>query len=155
MGDVGPWATSARGRRRAVSDIGPATPAGARAGAGNLTETRVDKWLWGVRVYKTRSIATDACRAGHVKVNRVAAKPAVVVRPGDTVEAFCNGREHVLEVTAIIDKRVGAAVAAECYVDHSPPPPPADQQPPNFARERGAGRPTKRDRRQLDRVRRQ
>jgi ribosome-associated heat shock protein Hsp15 len=115
----------------------------------------VDKWLWAVRVYKTRTAATDACRAGHVKVNRVGAKPASVVRPGDTVEAFCNGREHVLEVTAIIDKRVGASVATGCYVDHSPPPPPAELQPPNFSRERGAGRPTKRDRRQLDRVRHQ
>jgi ribosome-associated heat shock protein Hsp15 len=138
-----------------VSDVGEATRPGGHAGAGNLPETRVDKWLWGVRVYKTRTVATDACRAGHVKVNRVTAKPATVVRPGDTVEAFCNGREHVLEVTAIIEKRVGAAVATGCYVDHSPPPPPAEQQPPNFARERGAGRPTKRDRRQLDRIRHQ
>lgn len=115
---------------------------------------RVDKWLWAVRVYKTRSAATDACRAGHVKVNQVGAKPASVVKPGDTVEALCNGRELVLEVTAIIEKRVGASVAATCYVDHSPPPPPKAMQPPNFERDRGAGRPTKRDRRQLDRVRR-
>jgi ribosome-associated heat shock protein Hsp15 len=114
----------------------------------------VDKWLWAVRLYKTRTAATDACRAGHVKVNRVGAKPATVVKPGDTVEAFHNDREHVLEVTAIIEKRVGASVAVGCYVDHSPPPPPADMQPPNFTRDPGTGRPTKRDRRQLDRIRR-
>jgi ribosome-associated heat shock protein Hsp15 len=126
----------------------------APANRDDLPGARVDKWLWAVRVYKTRTAATDACRAGHVKVNRVGAKPAAVVRPGDTVEAFCNGREHVLEVTTIIEKRAGASVATACYVDHSPPPPPATMQPPNFARDRGSGRPTKRDRRQLDRARR-
>jgi ribosome-associated heat shock protein Hsp15 len=126
---------------------------GAPAARNTLPGARVDKWLWAVRVYKTRTAATDACRAGHVKVNRVGAKPASVVRPGDTVEAFCNGREHVLEVTSIIEKRVGASVAMGCYVDHSPPPPPAELQPANFARDRGTGRPTKRDRRQIDRVR--
>jgi ribosome-associated heat shock protein Hsp15 len=135
-----------------VSEVDAAPSAGSRS---SLPGARVDKWLWAVRVFKTRTLATDACRAGHVKVNRAGAKPATVVRPGDTVEANCNGREHVLEVTAIIEKRVGASVATACYVDHSPPPPPANTQPPNFARERGAGRPTKRDRRQLDRVRHQ
>jgi len=123
-------------------------------GPESVAGARVDKWLWAVRVYKTRTAATDACRAGHVKVNRQAAKPATPVRPGDTVEALCNGRDHVLEVTAIIEKRAGAPMAAACYVDHSPPPPPAGAIPPTFARERGAGRPTKKDRRQLDRVQR-
>jgi ribosome-associated heat shock protein Hsp15 len=133
-----------------VSEADAPASAGARS---SLPGARVDKWLWAVRVFKTRTLATDACRAGHVKVNRAAAKPATVVRPGDTVEANCDGRERVLEVTGIIEKRVGASVAAACYVDHSPPPPPANTQPPNFARDRGAGRPTKRDRRQLDRAR--
>jgi ribosome-associated heat shock protein Hsp15 len=121
---------------------------------GQPAMTRVDKWLWAVRLYKTRTAATDACRAGHVKVNRAGAKPATLVKPGDTVEAHLNGLEHVVEVTSIIEKRVGAAVATACYVDHSPPPPPRDAELAAFARERGAGRPTKRDRRQLDRVRR-
>ncbi len=135
-----------------VSEVDAAPSAGSRS---SFPGTRVDKWLWAVRVFKTRTLATDACRAGHVKVNRSAAKPATVVRPGDTVEANGNGREYVLEVTGIIEKRAGASVATACYVDHSPPPPPANTQPPNFARERGTGRPTKRDRRQLDRVRHQ
>jgi ribosome-associated heat shock protein Hsp15 len=134
-----------------VTEADHVTPSPSRE---DLPGARVDKWLWAVRVYKTRTAATDACRAGHVKLNRVGAKAAAMVRPGDTVEAFCNGREHVLEVTAIMEKRVGASVAAACYIDHSPPPPPAGMQPPNFARDRGAGRPTKRDRRDLDRVRR-
>ena len=118
--------------------------------------TRVDKWLWAVRLYKTRSAATDACRAGHVRVNNVAAKPATVVRPGDTVEARSTQRERVVEVTSVIEKRVGAPLASSCYLDHSPPHPSKEEAGLlNFVRDRGTGRPTKRDRRELDRARKQ
>ena len=120
-----------------------------------MDSVRVDQWLWGVRLFKSRSLATDACRAGHVKVNGNPAKPATPVRIGDRVEAHVHGRERTLEVVRLIDKRVGAAVAAECLVDHSPPPPlPEERVIPLFTRERGAGRPTKRERRDLDRFRR-
>jgi ribosome-associated heat shock protein Hsp15 len=105
---------------------------------------------------KTRAAAAQACRGGHVKIGGKAAKPSAPVRVGDRVEAYLNGRERVVDVTELIVKRVGAAVAAECYVDHSPPPPERDRDhvEPLFAvRERGAGRPTKRDRRQIDRLR--
>jgi ribosome-associated heat shock protein Hsp15 len=124
----------------------------AEAGTGAV---RVDKWLWSVRLYKTRSAATEACRAGHVRVNQANAKPATPLRPGDTVTARVEDRERIVEVVRLIEKRVGAPVAAECYVDHSPPPP-EDHGPGmvNFARDRGMGRPTKRDRRQLDQLRR-
>jgi ribosome-associated heat shock protein Hsp15 len=115
--------------------------------------TRVDVWLWAVRLYKTRSAATTGCRGGHVRVNRAAAKASTPVKVGDRVDAFV-GRERILEVTVVIDKRVGAAVAAKCLVDHSPPAPVVKRQPPVFVRERGAGRPTKRERRELDRLRR-
>ena len=116
--------------------------------------TRVDKWLWAVRLYKTRSMSTEACRAGHVRVNQVGAKPATTVKPGDTVNARAEGRERVVEVVRVIEKRVGAPIAAECYLDHSPPPPKEDAPGVlNFVRERGVGRPTKRERRQLDRLR--
>ncbi|HUC15401.1 MAG TPA: RNA-binding S4 domain-containing protein [Acidimicrobiales bacterium] len=118
--------------------------------------TRVDKWLWAVRLYKTRSAATDACRAGHVRVNKLAAKPATAIRPGDTVEARSAERDHVVEVTAVIEKRVGAPLASSCYIDHSPPPPSKEEKGLlNFVRDRGTGRPTKRDRRQLDQARKQ
>lgn len=117
-----------------------------------MDATRVDRWVWAVRLYKTRSMATEACRGGHVRVNGAAAKPATLVRPGDRVEARTS-RERVLEVTRIIDTRVSAPLAAECYVDHSPPPPPGDLSGPAFARESGSGRPTKQQRRQLDRIR--
>ncbi len=121
--------------------------------AQDLSAARVDRWLWAVRVTKTRSLATDACRGGHVRVNGSPAKPATPVRPGDRVEAVVNGRPRVLEVVRLIEKRVGAPVAAECFVDHTPPPPAAGDEPATFARDRGAGRPTKRDRRRLDRLR--
>jgi ribosome-associated heat shock protein Hsp15 len=119
-----------------------------------LVSTRVDKWLWAVRMYKTRTDATDACRAGHVKVNHVNAKPATLVKPGDRVEALAPSGDRRLEVTSILEKRSGAAMAQACYIDHTPAPPPEEKDQLNFVRERGAGRPTKRDRRQLDQARR-
>jgi ribosome-associated heat shock protein Hsp15 len=119
----------------------------------NIDTTRVDLWLWAVRLYKTRTAATAACRGGHVRVNRVAAKAAAPVKVGDRVEAFVE-RRRIVEVAAIIHKRVGPAVAATCLIDHSPPAPVPKRVPPVFVRERGAGRPTKRERRELDRLRR-
>ena len=121
-----------------------------------MDSTRVDRWLWAVRLYKTRSLATDACRGGHVKVNGATAKPATTVKVGDRVEAHVGERDRVLEVAGIIDKRVGPAIAVECFVDHSPPAPPREERlAPLFSRDPGAGRPTKRDRRALDRLRSQ
>jgi ribosome-associated heat shock protein Hsp15 len=117
-----------------------------------MDTARVDRWLWAVRLCKTRSDASQACKAGHVRVNGRPAKPATSVRVGDRVEAHLHRRDRVAEVVRVIDKRVGAPIAAECYVDHSPPPPPREDF--GFAvRDRGAGRPTKRERRQLDRLR--
>ena len=118
-----------------------------------IESTRADVWLWAVRLYKTRTAATAGCRGGHVRVNRVPAKPATPVKPGDRIEAFIE-RERVLEVVRIIDKRVGAPIAATCYVDHSPPAPVVRRQPPVFVRAPGSGRPTKRERSELDRLRR-
>ena len=119
-----------------------------------MESVRVDQWLWGVRLYKTRSLATDACRGGHVRVNGAPAKAATAVRVGDRVEANVHGRERILEVVRLVEKRVGAPVAAECLIDHSPPPPPAEERVmPLFTRDAGAGRPTKRDRRDINRLR--
>ncbi len=116
-----------------------------------MEAARVDQWLWAVRIFKTRAEATEACKGGHVRVNDVAAKPASRVRPGDHVGAHVHGRERVFEVVEPIVKRVGAARAAACLVDHSPPAAPPEDTP--FSRPRGSGRPTKRERRQLDRLR--
>lgn len=117
-----------------------------------METTRLDRWIWAVRLFKTRAEATDACRGGHVDLNGTSAKAAAPVRVGDRVEARVHGAQRILEVVQIIDKRVGAAMAAECYVDHSPPPPEVDRARV-AARERGAGRPTKRERREIDRFR--
>lgn len=118
-----------------------------------IESVRVDQWLWSVRMTRTRSDAAAACRSGHVEVNGRTAKPATKVAPGDRVKAFLHGRRRDLEVVDVIAKRVGAPIAVECYVDHSPPPPEPTVDAPVLQRARGAGRPTKRDRRQLDRLR--
>lgn len=115
-----------------------------------MDTTRVDRWLWAVRLFKTRSAAQKACRGGHVRVNGDRAKPAATVRVGDTVEARAGGRTRVVEVARVIDQRVGGPVAAECLIDHSPPPEPREARP-RVQRDRGTGRPTKRDRRLLER----
>lgn len=118
-----------------------------------MESTRIDRWLWSVRAFKTRSLATEACRSGHVAVNRAVTKPSTLVRVGDTVTIRIAGRDRVLEVAQVIDKRVGAPLAAECFVDHSPPAPPPDKTAPFLVREPSAGRPTKRDRRLIDKLR--
>jgi ribosome-associated heat shock protein Hsp15 len=115
--------------------------------------TRIDRWLWTVRLVKTRSLAAQACRAGHVHVNGQRAKPAAPVNVGDTVRARLGGRERVVEVARLPGSRVGAELAAACLIDRSPPPPPRDPFAGIGARHPGAGRPTKRDRRQLDQAR--
>lgn len=119
-----------------------------------MESSRVDRWLWAVRITKTRPDAAAACRGGHVRVNDRPAKPATTVCPGDTVSALVGDRTRIVEVLRVIQKRVGAADAVTCYVDRTPPPPPASATP-MAARDRGAGRPTKRDRRVLDKWRAQ
>jgi ribosome-associated heat shock protein Hsp15 len=115
-----------------------------------MDEVRIDKWLWAARCFKTRSLASTACMAGHVKLNGTSAKPAKPVRCGDRVEAVTPAGPRVLEVIALADRRGSAARARTLYVDHTPPP---AEKPPVAARDRGAGRPSKRDRRVLARLR--
>ena len=119
-----------------------------------MQETRVDRWLCAVRLAKTRPLATALFDGGHVRVNGVSAKPSKTIRVGDRVEAFVAERQRVVEVVKVIESRVGAAAAAECFVDHSPPPPERPPMPPGFDPGRAAGRPSKRLRRELDRFRR-
>ncbi|MGP3988788.1 RNA-binding S4 domain-containing protein [Streptomyces sp. 3N207] len=114
---------------------------------------RVDSWIWSVRLTKTRSQAATAARGGHVKVNGDRVKAAHALRVGDEVRVRQAGRERIVIVKRLIKKRVGAPVAVECYQDNSPPPPSAVDVPVVARRERGAGRPTKRDRRELERLR--
>ena len=87
-----------------------------------------------------------------MRINGNSAKPASAVRPGDRVEVQAADRDRVVEVVRLVDKRVSAPIAAECLIDHSPPAPPREYVAPMFP-DRGAGRPTKKDRRSLDRLR--
>jgi ribosome-associated heat shock protein Hsp15 len=86
-----------------------------------MEKVRVDRWLWAVRLTKTRSGAAQACRAGHVQVNGARAKPASPVKAGDTVRVRVADRERVVEVVRLIEHRVGAELAAACLIDKSPP----------------------------------
>jgi ribosome-associated heat shock protein Hsp15 len=113
---------------------------------------RVDSWIWSVRLTKTRSLAAAACRGGPVRVNGERVKPAHILRSGDEVRLRADGFERIVVVSRLIRKRVGATVAAECFIDNSPPPPPREEVAVVAVRDRGAGRPTKRDRRELERL---
>ncbi len=119
---------------------------------GPADETRIDRWLCAVRLAKTRPLATQLCEGGHVLVNGSPAKPSTKVRPGDRVEGLIAGRERIVEVVRAIESRVGAPVAATSYVDHSPPV--VQELRPGIKVIRGEGRPSKRLRRELDRLRR-
>ena len=129
------------------------SPVSGDIGARATSETRVDRWLCAVRLVKTRPLAMRLCEGGHVRVNGVPAKPSTRVRAGDRVEALIADRERIVEVVRPIESRVGAPVAATCYVDHSPPPVVIEVRPGIMA-VRGEGRPSKRLRRELERLRR-
>jgi ribosome-associated heat shock protein Hsp15 len=116
--------------------------------------TRIDAWLWAVRIYKSRTQATAACRAGHVRINGDKAKASTTVGIDDTVVVRIGGRDRILHVQQLLAKRVGAELAVKAYIDRTPKELPRDVGAPKFAvRERGAGRPTKRERRQIDKLR--
>jgi len=134
----------------------PASPAVAAADAARPASgetVRIDSWIWSVRLVKTRSMGATACRGGHVRVNGERVKPAYAVRVGDEVRLRHAGQERIVVVKRLIRKRVGAPVAAQCYVDNSPPPPPREAVAPAGIRDRGTGRPTIRDRREMERLR--
>ena len=116
-------------------------------------EARIDRWLTAVRLVKNRPLATQLCVGGHVLVNGVSAKPSTGVKAGDRVDALIASRERILEVVRPIETRVGAPVAATCYIDNSPPPV-VSEIAPGIKVMRGEGRPTKRLRRELIRIHR-
>jgi ribosome-associated heat shock protein Hsp15 len=120
-------------------------------------EVRVDKWLWAVRVFKTRSLAIKACHAGHVKLGEQRLKPARPVRVGDVYAVQIGDLTRTLKVVGLLDRRVGAALAKHYAEDLTPPSEyeklKAKRLGPLFHRPKGAGRPTKRERRLLDLMR--
>lgn len=119
------------------------------------SEVRIDKWLWAVRLFKTRTQAIEACRAGHVKVEGERVKPARELRVGETLTVQLGPRRRTVRVLALLDRRVGAKQVVAYLEDLTPPEEDSRRRetpgavPP--VRDRGMGRPTKRDRRLLDR----
>ncbi|WP_425842949.1 RNA-binding S4 domain-containing protein [Agrococcus sp. TSP3-2-1] len=114
---------------------------------------RLDVWLWAVRLVKTRAAATEACRGGHVKLNGNAAKAAQPVRVGDEVRVRIHGFDRIVIVKQLLAKRVSAPLAADAIEDRSPPRPSAIDVAQVPFRPRGAGRPSSRERREIDRLR--
>ena len=119
-------------------------------------KVRVDKWLWSVRIFKTRTLAANAVRNGKVKVNGGPTKASYQIQPGDRLMVQKNGFNLDFEVVDLIEKRVGAPLAQKCYVDHTP-----EEELNKYKdwfmgkarsefREKGAGRPTKKERREIE-----
>jgi len=118
---------------------------------------RVDKWLWSIRIYKTRTLATKMCDQGRVKIGDVSVKASYKIKVNDIVIAKTNPLKKTLKVLKLIEKRVGAEIAQACYEDISPEEDKIIHNSlkskfllPNAYRQKGEGRPTKRDRRDID-----
>jgi len=117
---------------------------------------RIDKWLWAVRLYKTRSLAAAACREGRVTVGDQPAKPSREVRVGDLIHAANGPITHTVKVRALLEQRVGASSVSQFAEDLTPASELAKRREPVaeplFRRPKGEGRPTKKDRRALIRI---
>ena len=119
-------------------------------------KVRIDKWLWSVRIFKSRSMATDACKSGKIHIEDTRIKPSYLVTVGEIVNVKKNGFDLTYKVVDLIEKRVSAVLAEPCYENLTP----AEEmnkykdwfigKAAPERRERGAGRPTKRERREID-----
>ena len=119
-----------------------------------MEEVRIDKYLWSIRVFKTRSEATVACNGGKVRLNGSDVKPSKAVKPGDVIVVRKGAVTYTYKVLALIDKRQGAKLVPE-YVENQTPQSELDKlrapvETFFLKRDRGTGRPTKKDRRQMD-----
>lgn len=137
-----------------MNPLPPAPPA--TTSAPPAAALRLDKWLWAVRVFRTRSLAGDACRAGSVAVNDLPAKPARDVRAGEVVTVRVGLMVRTLRVVGVPRSRVGAKLVPEFCLELTPPEEWEKARAAGvqqfLAREKGSGRPTKRDRRLLDQL---
>jgi ribosome-associated heat shock protein Hsp15 len=119
-----------------------------------VANVRMDKWLWAARLYKTRTLAASACNGGKVRVAGKLVKPARPVRIGELIVAVTGDVTRTLKVLALIEQRVSAPLAAQCYEDLTPAAEFDKPRQPNFhpllLRPKGSGRPTKKERRTLD-----
>ncbi len=119
-------------------------------------ELRIDKWLWAVRIFKTRTMAGDACRAGKVKMDGIAVKPSRALKPGDVIIVSIGPLTRTIQVKALIHNRVSAKLVPDSLDDLTPP---EEYERIKFMnelnserRDRGTGRPTKKERRTIDRL---
>jgi ribosome-associated heat shock protein Hsp15 len=124
-----------------------------------MSKIRVDKWLWSIRIFKSRTLATDACKGGKVKIGGVSVKPSYQIAAGEVVVVKKNGFNFEFRANTLIEKRVGAAIAVTCYEDVTPEAEKTkyaewflNASPTGEKRERGTGRPTKKERRDIDEV---
>lgn len=119
-----------------------------------MEEVRIDKYLWSIRVFKTRSEATDACKGGKIRVNGADIKPSKAVKVGDLIVARKGAVAYTYKVLELIDKRQGAKLVPRYAENLTPEEELAKLRAPVetffLKRDRGAGRPTKKDRRQMD-----
>ncbi|WP_134090765.1 RNA-binding S4 domain-containing protein [Olivibacter sp. XZL3] len=119
-----------------------------------LEKLRIDKYLWAIRIFKTRSLATEACKAGRVKLNGQNIKPSYVVKVGETYHIQKGIEKKVVKVLDLLDKRVDAKTAVTFYEDLTPVEETYGYKSmfhaPVLKRDRGTGRPTKKDRREID-----
>ena len=119
-----------------------------------MEEVRIDKYLWAIRVFKTRTEATDACKGGKIRVNGADIKPSKAVKPGDVIVARKGAVAYTYKVLELIDKRQGAKLVPRYAENQTPEEELAKLHAPVetffLKRDRGTGRPTKKDRRQMD-----
>ncbi len=116
-----------------------------------MEKVRVDKWLWAIRLYKSRTLASEACDGGKVKIDGNHLKASKMLSIGDVLHIRHNHGLKIYKVISLIEKRVNASLAAACFEDLSPPEDPSDFIPSAFAqRDKGMGRPTKKERRNID-----
>ena len=121
-----------------------------------VENVRIDKWLWAIRIFKTRSLATTACKAGKVKLAGTNVKPSKEIKVGEEYQVRIGPMQKIVKVKGLIDKRVGAPIAVTMYDDLTPPEHLEQLQSVFLGsagrRDRGAGRPTKKDRRDIDKL---
>jgi ribosome-associated heat shock protein Hsp15 len=121
-----------------------------------MEKVRIDKWLWSVRIFKSRTLATDACKSGDVRIGGTTVKPSHLIGIGELLQVKKDGFNLVFKVLDLIEKRVGAPIAVTCYEDLTP-----EEEKNKYKdwfvgkgigefREKGAGRPTKRERREIE-----
>ncbi len=124
-----------------------------------MKKVRIDKWLWSVRLFKTRSKATEACRNGRVRIRGEVVKSSYLLSEGEQIELRKNGFVFQYKTLKLIEKRVGAPLAVQCYEDLTP-----EEELKKYEswftagyiaverREKGAGRPTKKERRDIEKL---